>query len=331
MRRSKRITFSSQPGQPRRKRQTIGELKSLQQLMAGAVMRPLVAGRKMNPRWLDGSPTSRLVARFIKPNARLTSLERLQLYNRQYWFRLLDCFHEDFPGLRAVLGPRRFDRLAESYLSAHPSGSFTMRNLGSKLVRFVADNPRLVAPHERLALDMARLEWAHIEAFDNAAEPVLTTEDLMGADPGRLRLKLQPYVTLLRIDHALDDFLIAVRRGKGLRSEASNAVPGERQSQSVSRGRQVRSASVHLAVHRHQNSVFYKRLRPAQFALLTALHRGLTLEDAINDAISAHKLRSIYPAHLLKWFQDWSALGWFSRSTLIFPPARLGSNRRKDK
>ena len=28
---------------------------------------------------------------FIKPNDRLSSFERLEIYNRQYWFRLLDC------------------------------------------------------------------------------------------------------------------------------------------------------------------------------------------------------------------------------------------------
>lgn len=332
MKRSKRIALSSKPDRPRRKRQTIGELKSLQRLMGHVVMRPLVAGRKMNPRWIDGSPTSRIVACFIKPNARLTSLERLQLYNRQYWFRLLDCFHEDFPGLRTVLGERRFGRLAEIYLSAHPSESFTMRNLGSRLVRFVEENPKRVAPCERLALDMARLEWAHIEAFDNAAEPVLTSADLMGADPGKLRLKLQPYLTLLRIDHALDDFLIKVRRRKGLRGEASNAVPRERLSTSAMTAIQIRTASIHLAVHRYQNSVFYKRLRPVQFALLSALHRGLSLEDAITDAISACELGSIHPAELSKWFQDWSALGWFSRNAPCqFPPDRVAANRRSDE
>jgi len=43
-------------------------------------------------------------ARYIKPNDRLTSFERLEIYNRQYWFRVLGGLAEDFPGLRAVLG-----------------------------------------------------------------------------------------------------------------------------------------------------------------------------------------------------------------------------------
>ena len=43
-------------------------------------------------------------AEFIKPNDRLSSFERLEIYNRQYWFRLLDCLYEDYPGLLSVLG-----------------------------------------------------------------------------------------------------------------------------------------------------------------------------------------------------------------------------------
>ncbi len=29
---------------------------------------------------------------FIKPNDRLTSFERLEIYNRHYWFRVLSAF-----------------------------------------------------------------------------------------------------------------------------------------------------------------------------------------------------------------------------------------------
>ena len=34
----------------------------------------------------------------VKPNDRLTPLERLEIYSRSYWFRVLDCLYDDFPG-----------------------------------------------------------------------------------------------------------------------------------------------------------------------------------------------------------------------------------------
>ena len=45
-----------------------------------------------------------LAEEFIKPNDRLTSFERLQLYGRMYWFRLYDAIRDDCPGLMAALG-----------------------------------------------------------------------------------------------------------------------------------------------------------------------------------------------------------------------------------
>jgi hypothetical protein len=56
------------------------------------------------------------VGGFIKPNDRLTALERIEIYNRMYWFRVLDCLYDDCPGLRAVLGVQKFMRV---YVAVH--------------------------------------------------------------------------------------------------------------------------------------------------------------------------------------------------------------------
>ena len=201
------------------------ELGELQALMAGAIMRPLTARNQMQPRSASGRPMTRVAESFIKPNDRLTSFERLEIYNRQYWFRVLDCFYDDYPGLRAVIGDRKFDRLARAYLTRHPSESFTLRNLGCRLEEFLRAEPRWIAPHQRLALDMVRLEWANIVAFDEAAKPVIHVDDLLGRAPSKVRLALQPYITLLEVRYPVDNLLIAAKKGDDrLRGEASNAV-----------------------------------------------------------------------------------------------------------
>src|SRR5882724_3973801 len=146
--------------------------------MARAVMRPLGRNDAMQSKWTDGRLTKKIAESFIKPNDRLTSFERLEIYNRQYWFRLRDCFYKDYSGLRAILGDKKFGRLAGAYLAKFPSRSFTLRNLGSRLAKFLEAEPRWTAPNQKLALDMARLEWAHIEAFDSEAMPLLKLEDL---------------------------------------------------------------------------------------------------------------------------------------------------------
>ena len=88
----------------------------------------------MQRRWIDNRDMRIVAGEFIKPNDRLTSLERIEIYNKQYWFRLIDCLYDDYPGLLGVLGKRRFNAMGRAYLEAHPSRSYTLRNLGSRLV-----------------------------------------------------------------------------------------------------------------------------------------------------------------------------------------------------
>ncbi len=90
-------------------------LLTLQRTMVKALMQPLTPAENMNRRAPNGEPMARYAARFIKPNDRLTSFERLEIYNRQYWWRLMACMADDFPGLQAVLGNRRFEALKPTW------------------------------------------------------------------------------------------------------------------------------------------------------------------------------------------------------------------------
>jgi len=87
---------------------------------------------------------------------------------------------EDFPGLRAVLGGQWFESMCKAYLTECPSRSFTLRNLGARLESWLRQNPSWMRDRQALALDMVRLEWADIEAFDGQARPSLRSEDLRG-------------------------------------------------------------------------------------------------------------------------------------------------------
>jgi hypothetical protein len=295
---------------PKLKRQTAREFHSLQRLMARAVMRPLARGDVMQRKWSDGRPTKIIAESFIKPNDRLTSFERLEIYNRQYWFRIRDCFYEDYPGLRAILGDKKFERLADEYLAKYPSQSYTLRNLGSRLVKFLQAEPRWTKPKTKLALDLARLEWAHIEAFDNEAKPSLKMEDLAGVDAAKIRLKLQPHLTLLKLENVVADFLIELKKNSGLRSEASNAMEQNKSRKKTRKASGLKRQINFLAVHRYQDSIYYKQLEPGQFILLSALQGGATLEKAVAKLVRL-KISGDLGATVGKWFANWASLGWF--------------------
>src|ERR1700733_12986037 len=128
---------------PPQKIDSRAQLRQLQRVMTSALFRPLTPQWRMQKRWTDGAPMKELADKFIKPNDRLSSFERLEIYNRQYWFRVLDCLYDDYPGLRAILGETKFRKLRIAYLEKYPSASFTLRDLGSRLEQFLIKRPEL--------------------------------------------------------------------------------------------------------------------------------------------------------------------------------------------
>jgi Putative DNA-binding domain len=299
-------------------------LLELQRRMAEAVMLPLTRTDTMQRKTRDGRSMKAEAAAFIKPNDRLTSFERLEIYNRQYWFRILSAFAEDFPGLAAVVGPVAFDKLTRAYLADHPSKSFTLRNLGSTLEAWLGEHPEHAGKRPELALDVVRLEWAYIEAFDNAAERALTLADLSQLD-GESRLSLQPHLRLLHLLHSVDDFVIDVHRRQASQSVASNAVTGTKRSSSRRVPASVKREDIFLGVHRYENAVYYKRLDPEEYQLLRALEAGNTLGEALEQAFESSALQEDErPGRVQAWFANWAELGWFCRHTAA---ARRGGKR----
>jgi hypothetical protein len=287
--------------------ESTADLRAFQRLMAAAVVRPLDAHDNLQSKWIDGRPMEKVAAEFIKPNDRLTAFERLQLYNQMYWFRLFDSIRDDCPGLLAALGERAFGRVAQAYLARNPSRSFTLRNLCSRLEQFIRETPRLTAPRTAFALEVARFEWAQTVAFDGEERPVIAAAKLARTPPARLRLGLQPYVTLLDLRYPIDTFVISVKRRDAMRSEASNAPDSKAMvHRPVRRARLPRTAWTLVAVHRLDNRMYYKRLEPGAFRILKALAGGATLSDAVAAAGAGVKA-----AQVQAWFTSWMALGWF--------------------
>lgn len=290
------------------------KLMELQRAMARAVMQPLTASERMQRRAPNGGSMRRYAARFIKPNDRLTSFERLEIYNRQYWFRVLSSMIEDFPGLRAVLGERRFEAMSKAYLVDCPSRSFTLRDLGSRLESWLRKNPKWAGRKQALAVDITRLEWADVEAFDGKAEPALLPEDLSNATGERLKLKLQPYIQLLSLRYPVDDLLLEVRRDDEDTGFASNAFQERRKRKRVRAAAKLKPAPIFLAVHRIDYSVYFRRLEAEEFAVLSALREGKTVGAAIAAAFKKTSIAAEQrPATVQEWFQTWAALGWFCR------------------
>lgn len=303
------VGLKSPPRRAPKQLATDADLRAFQRMMMHALAQPLTADDDLAPTWRDGRPMAEVAEEFIKPNDRLTAFERLQIYSRSYWFRLIDCVYDDSPGLRALLGEDRFAALVRAYLAKYPSRSFTLRNLSSRLAQFIHEEPKWTRPRTALAHAIARFEWAQTVAFDGEARPVLTPDDLASTPPTKLRLALQPYISLIATEWPIDDYVLAVKQREALRSEASNAVdraPREAASKKIPFPRR---AKTYIVVHRYHHTLYYKRVEAPAFRMLEALAAGKTLAHAVAAAGPRVKTEQVR-----EWFATWMELGWFGRS-----------------
>jgi Putative DNA-binding domain len=284
-------------------------LAQLQREMARAVMMPLTRDEDMRREAPDGRAMHRVAASFIAPNSQLTPFERLEIYNRQYWFRVLGALAEDFPALRSVIGARAFEAMSVAYLSEHPSRSFSLRNLGSRLAEWLAKNPHFAGRRARLAEDVARMEWAFVEAFDGAERDPLTLEQISTLD-GDSRLSLQPHLQLVALDFPVDDLVLNLHKhDKRQTSEAG--VRHEEDEQTPAKLAPLRRRQTWLAAHRVDFSVYYLGLKRGEFETLAAIRAGMPLAQAIEIGITSSRVPSSRRPQLVgRWFTNWSELGW---------------------
>ena len=288
----------------------IMNLHQIQCQMAEAIMRPLIEG-KAQKQWSDGSDADNFASQFIKPNKNLKSIERLEIYNQQYWTRLLESLQDDFPGLHAILGEERFELLSIGYLQAYPSQSYSLNNLGKHLSIFILEKPELTFPHCQLAHELASFEWAEMVAYDAQSKPPLTSKYLQNQDPAVMILQIQPHITLLELTHALDDFALQLNRTVDKCIE-SNAF-AVRAKKIIKISMPVKK-HIFVAVHRVADVIYYKRLNKDQYFLLKSLKDGKTIAQACNDLLTqksnSSRMQSL-STKLSQYFADWMELNWF--------------------
>jgi hypothetical protein len=289
-------------------------LLDFQRRMAEDVSRPLTANFTMQASTPDGSSVSEIVSGYVKPNDRLSSFERLEIYNRQYWFRLIAAVSEDYPALNAILGAKRFDDLILNYLQQNPSTSFSLRDLGAKLPAWLAVHPEFTARHHNLAVDVARLEWAYIEAFDGATLPPLDATHIGTLEPTTV-LALQPHIQLLHLRYAAEEIVLAVHKDKTDVDIVSNAVIERKQSKR-SRIPRPRRSPTYLVVHRYQGSVYYRAVDRETFLLLSAIQSGQPLLAVVEQAFSKSALLPAQQAAKIEeCFAHAAELGWLTATT----------------
>jgi hypothetical protein len=257
-------------------------------------------------RLIDVAPAD--VEQVVTRSQALTALDRLEIYNRAYFARLVECLREEYPVLLHALGDEAFDSFAVGYLQEHPSRSYTLNDLGTKFPSYLeesrptslrVDPGGAAGPSwPDFLIDLAWLELTYNEVFDGPGvegQPLLEVERVRSVPPERwpdARLVPVPCLRLLALRHPVHKYFRAVRRKK------QPAIP--------------QPAETFLAVTRREYVVRRYELSRLQYVLLAALTAGHSVGQAIDKTASAAgpDLDRL-AVHLHAWFRDWTAEGFF--------------------
>jgi hypothetical protein len=261
----------------------------------------------------EGDPHGRSLTGLLASDRELAAARRLDVYANAYFSRIHDCLTEDHGALAAAIGAEAFHDLVTAYLLAHPPRHPSLRFAGEKLADFLSGD-RAAEPFRRpwpWAADLARLEWALVDAFDAADAPTLRREDLAHIPAPRwpeLRLRFQPSVRILRLAWPV----------QRLRNAWDRDVPLPRLAAAR------RTA---ICVWRRAERVYFRPVTSLEADLLEAARKGEAFAELCARAQEELGERAA-PAHVAdrlgRWIADeLLARASYSRSRSVSSPPRV--------
>ncbi|MCO4746986.1 MAG: putative DNA-binding domain-containing protein [Proteobacteria bacterium] len=205
----------------------------------------------------------------------LGPLDQIGVYRDQYRLRLGDAVRDELPGFCALVDDaERIDELVFAYLAAHPSQSYTLNRIADAFPAFLATQDVPQAWLEMVALDRAVMD-----GFEAAEGHTIRPEQLATTP----RLRLQPHVRLLRLQHDVHRFRSAVISDEPLPELAEQAVC--------------------LVVFRRALKMRHLEVPPSCLAVLEAIGEGAALGDALSEAVAAGADPSVLQERLGDWFR----------------------------
>ena len=227
----------------------------------------------------------------LKPHPRLSGAQQFAIYSEGYRMRLVAAIASDYPHTRDLLGGDVFDQYAGEYCETIPPTSYNLDFYPHPFGAWLADHSDDIFTGE-----LARLEAGIAVVFMLPDSVPLAADSFTQLSPdafGAQALKMRTAMQLMACDYPTNDWVRATRAGEN---------PPRPEPQKT-----------YVLLVRHHNEVQRIALDEAGYALLQALARGLTVEQALDAVIAedGERLPAI-AANLQAWFSVWIANGVFA-------------------
>ncbi|MCB9652623.1 MAG: putative DNA-binding domain-containing protein [Deltaproteobacteria bacterium] len=231
------------------------------------------------------------VDELVTAGPEITAEARLDLYHYAYHARLVECLADDFAAVQHALGEDDFEKVARQYIEAYPSTNPNLNAFGARFPEFL----RTLAKergHSRFAAELARLEWAVVEAIHAPEGTALDAEALTSVEAEAWpTLCLLPSTTLQRLvfEYPVNRYFQAYMNDEPIET------PGPEWSS--------------VAVYRQDWRVYRMPLTRPMANVLGAIMSGQPLVEALTPMEAEDE---ISPDDISTWFKEWMASGFFS-------------------
>jgi hypothetical protein len=271
------------------------DLFSIQKWFANIITRPIDHNSQMNPISPSGRLMSEEAEDFILPNTKLSSAQRIQIYNQQYWWRLLSMLHKNFPALTRLFGYADFNNtIGMPFLTVYPSRHWSLAKLGNQLSHWIEQYYK--AEDTPLILATAEVDWAYQSIF--FAPPPLYLPPSM--DLLSKTLTLQPHLKIFNFP-----FDIFSLRTTLLKEEVEFWLESDFPVL-------LRERNYFFVLFRtRENQIQYKEVEEAQWIFLDLINKGLSI-NTICDCLEKQEKKICKDAesHLDRWIQEWINEKW---------------------
>lgn len=266
-------------------------LNHLQTWFGSIIAQPLAEDggiRKLTPRRKSIKDEAKL---FVSKSPTLESHQRIEIYNQQYWWRLINTLNDFFPFLTRLFGYSNLsEKILIPYLLAHRPVHWSINTIGDHLPEWIQKHYK--EKDKQLVHDASILDRAFHMVFFFGLRPSADENSL------ELPLFLQPHVSLYQFPYQLF----------GFRKEMMTQPPEywvEHDFPKLEKG------SYFFRLFRNQQSVvLWKEITEAEYLMLQQFAKGSTIDQACEWLEGqSEAIRAEAELSLEKWFKDWTVQG----------------------
>jgi Putative DNA-binding domain len=278
-------------------------LREEQEWFGSIIGRPIDFQNHIHSVAPSGRPMEMEAAEHIAPSPTMQPVQRIELYNQQYWWRLLNTLHESFPIVVRLLGHFDFNRLIGfPYLVKYPPTHWSLSFLGDRLVKWCMED--YVLDNKQLILDCLAIDFAFTYGFVCGSLVPLTSVQMAGQEEEIFSKKLyiQPFIFLYDHDYNLFHYRTVLLE-QDVDFWRNHELPV------LDRSRKY----YHVLYRNKYNDLSWKEISYGEYFILSQFQNGASIEHVCE--LLEEQDPACYEAaseHLQHWFQEWTQREWLS-------------------